>query len=233
MGGLPEAEFKEKAKDLFKALEERVSRNLNVDAFVRDIFSSINEAKMLLEKDNVSESQQKYLQAVEKVEKAEISNASEPLAWKLLSMEMVFLVVLLATGYLTYQFPDFRLWKGLVNYDIQTVWFGALGGVTIAIWGIVTHIQARDFDPRYKLWYICKPVTGGIFGWFVCLIFYIGVISVQGMTAADFRTPQLSFAIAFLAGFSERFTIKMIDRLMNVLMTWEEKPKAEEKKPAK
>jgi hypothetical protein len=234
MGSLTEAEFKEKAKELFRAIEERIFKNLNVDSFARDLLNIISEAKKLFEEGKISEALQKYSQAIDKLEKAEISNASEPLAWKLLSMEIVFLIVILLAGYLTCQFPSFRLWKGFISYDIQTAYFGALGGVTIAIWGLVTHIQARDFDPKYQMWYICKPITGGIFGWFVCLIFYIGVISVQGMSSDSFQKPQLSFAIAFLAGFSERFTIKMIDRLMNVLMTWEEKPKAAEgKKPVK
>jgi hypothetical protein len=35
--------------------------------------------------------------------------------------------------------------------------------------------------------------------------------------------PEMAFLIAFLAGFSERFTIKMIDKLMSVLITWEDK----------
>ena len=70
------------------------------------------------------------------------------------------------------------------------------------------------------LWYICKPLVGGIFGWFAFLIYYVGIISVQGidMTRPDFK-PELPFIIAFLAGFSERFTIKLIDRLMSVLLT--------------
>lgn len=35
--------------------------------------------------------------------------------------------------------------------------------------------------------------------------------------------PEMAFLIAFLAGFSERFTIKMIDKLMSVLTTYESK----------
>jgi H+/Cl- antiporter ClcA len=107
---------------------------------------------------------------------------------------------------------------------LQTAWFGALGGVTIAIYGIYEHIQKRDFDPKYELWYFCKPIIGGIFGWFVWLIFLVGLISVQGIGETELKHPELPFVIAFLAGFSERFTLKMIDKLMNVLTSFEEKP---------
>jgi hypothetical protein len=73
------------------------------------------------------------------------------------------------------------------------------------------------------LWYICKPVVGAIFGWFVVLVYYVGLVSAQGQ--ADVKTPQVTYAIAFLAGFSERFTIKTIDRLMTVLTGEEDKDK--------
>jgi hypothetical protein len=74
------------------------------------------------------------------------------------------------------------------------------------------------------LWYLCKPIIGGIFGWFVFLIYYVGLISVQtDLKLHQVRTPELPLIIAFLAGFSERFTIRIIDRLMQVLTTWQDK----------
>jgi hypothetical protein len=119
-----------------------------------------------------------------------------------------------------------------IGMHLQTVWFGALGGVTIAIYGIYEHIQLRDFDPKYELWYICKPLIGGIFGWFVYLIYFIGLVSVQGIDI-KIKTPELPYVIAFLAGFSERFTLKMIDKLMGVLTTWQEKPSGDASKKEK
>jgi hypothetical protein len=112
------------------------------------------------------------------------------------------------------------------NMHLQTAWFGALGGIAIAIYGIYEHIRLRDFDPKYELWYICKPIIGAIFGWFVYLIYFIGLISVQGIDIekVKIKYPEFPYLIAFLAGFSERFTLKMIDRLMEVLTTWKETP---------
>ena len=109
------------------------------------------------------------------------------------------------------------MWDGLIKQDTETAWFGALGGVTIAIYGIYDHIRRRDFDPKFYLWYLCKPVIGGIFGWFAYLVFYLGLISATGVTTPAPK-PQLPFAIAFLAGFSERFTIQLIDKVMGVLL---------------
>jgi len=116
---------------------------------------------------------------------------------------MGYLVILLLLGYVTNKWPTFTLWRELMTGPIimhlQTVWFGALGGITIAIYGIYEHINKRDFDPTYELWYICKPVIGGIFGWFVYLIYYLGLVSVQGYKG-DIQTPELPYLIAFLAG---------------------------------
>jgi hypothetical protein len=73
----------------------------------------------------------------------------------------------------------------------------------------VVHLQARD---------------GAIFGWFVVLIYYVGLVSTQG-ASPQVNSPQVPYAIAFLAGFSERFTTKTIDRLMTVLTGGDDKKK--------
>lgn len=220
-----ENEFKVKAKEL----KERARNLKETEAIVKEILRLIDESESLLNS-NPLESRKKYDEAQSKIETVEISHRAKPLAWRLFWIEIGYLVLLLLLGYLTYKWPHFVLWDGLMDDPIamhlQTVWFGALGGVTIAIYGIYEHIHLRDFDPKYELWYICKPLIGGIFGWFVYLIYFIGLVSVQDVDIQNvkIRTPELPYVIAFLAGFSERFTLKMIDKLMGVLTTWEEKP---------
>jgi hypothetical protein len=216
-------EFKDKAPELFKKLRERVGRLKEPKGIVNEIVKLIDESESLLN-NNPEASEKKYEEAISKAETVEISQGAVPLAWRLLKIEIGYLVLLLFLGYVTYKWPDFVLWEGLVEYPLQTAWFGALGGITIAIYGIYEHIHLRDFDPKYELWYICKPLMGGIFGWFVYLIYYIGIISVQGLDSAEIRHPELPYLIAFLAGFSERFTLRLIDRLMEVLTTWRENP---------
>lgn len=233
MANLNEAEFKEKALELFKKLEERTNSLIGFEPFAMEIIKLIDEARSFFNESKIPESLNKYVEALGKIEKAEVSTQGEPLAKRLLWVEITYLILLLLIGFTTYKWPSFWLWNDLINLHTQTAWFGALGGVTIALYGIYNHIQSRDFDPKYQLWYICKPIIGGIFGWFVYLIYFIGLISVQGIEGVQIKTPELPFAIAFLAGFSERFTIKIIDRLMAVLTTWEEKPTAAPEKKSK
>ncbi len=223
MTAISEDTFKDKAPQLYEALISKISAIKDDEAFKKTMLSLVEESESLLSANKVTKALQKYLQAVEAMEKAAVSVHEEPLANKLFVCEVAYMGILLLVGYVTYKWPHFFLWDGLINLHTQTAWFGALGGVTIALYGVYSHVQARDFDPRYKLWYVSKPIVGGIFGWFVYLLYYIGLISAQGISNTQIKTPELPFAIAFLAGFSERFTIKIIDRLMAVLTTWEEK----------
>lgn len=219
----PEKEFKQKAFELFKALKERVGHLKETGSVTAQILKLLEDAESFYEGEKFLESEKKYDEALSKIETVEISHRSKPMAWRLFWIETGYLVILLLLAYLTYKWPKFIMWDGLVNMHLQTAWFGALGGITIAIYGIYEHTQKRDFDPRYELWYISKPIIGGIFGWFIWLIFLIGLISVQGVGERELKHPELPFVIAFLSGFSERFTLKMIDKLMNVLTSFEEK----------
>lgn len=219
---ITEDDLKNKGPALFAKLEKD-AKVLEVDhAAFEESRKLIDEGKSFLSQGNIPASLKKYFEAKEKISTT-ISAKGESLASKLLLIEMVYLFVLLLLGYVTIKWPDYEIWKGLINQSLQTAWYGALGGITIAIYGIYSHVQQKDFDPKYKLWYICKPIIGAIFGWFVYLIFFLGLVSVQGVGPEKMARPELPFLIAFLAGFSERFTIKMIDKLMSILISWEGK----------
>jgi hypothetical protein len=217
-----ESTFIKDAPDLFDKLEATMKALKDTEYSAAVIDKGIAEAKNLLQSGKAAEAEQKYTETKILVERAEASIRAEPLAWKLLWIELAYLLLLLFLGYLTHKWPAYWLWAGFVTLHSGTAWFGALGGVAIGVYGIYGHVQARDFDPKYELWYICKPIMGAIFGWFVFLVYYVGFVAVQG--TVDIKNSLVLYVIAFLAGFSERFTIKIIDRLMQVLTTWEEKP---------
>ena len=224
-----EDEFVKQASDLLKDIEARAKGLSKADTFIKDSLSLIDEAKALHDQGKDTDAYAKYVEAFKKIDAAEISLCSEPLAHKLLIVQFAYLLVLLFLAYATHKWPNFGLWKGLVGYDTQTAWFGALGGVTIAIFGIYDHVRKRDFDPKFCLWYLCKPIIGAIFGWFAYLILNLGLIAT---TKSDgISRPELPFAVAFLAGFSERFTIQLIDKLMSVLLGTPDSKTQDDKKP--
>jgi hypothetical protein len=211
-------------EELSNKLEELEKSLAGVKHFDASTAKRIAEAKRLLADHKENEAEALYTEISLRVHQADASVRAEPIAWRLLSIEIAYLLVLLFFGYAIHRWPVYWLWAGLIGLNSGTAWFGALGGVAIALLGIYSHVQAKDFDAGYELWYICKPLTGAMFGWFVCLVFRVGIVSVQGPGSPQIQNPLLLYAIAFLAGYSERFTTKIIDRLMQVLTTWEDKP---------
>ena len=211
--------------DQLNALEATLKQMSESSGCYGEIESLIASARTQLVNGKLADAQASYEKATVAVWKAKSSAAAEPLAWQLLWIECGCLVVILALGFLYKRYPDFWLWVNLVGNSAKAAWFGALGGVTIGVYGIYTHISTKDFDRSFRLWYLCKPVMGAIFGWFVFLVYYVGVVSAG---SGDIRNPGLAYLIAFLAGFSERFTIKTIDRFMTVLTVGEDPKKAKD-----
>ncbi len=211
--------------DLLERLEKMetvLTQNNQIDSTTLE---KIAEARRLLGAGKLREAEDAYTEIRVMVARIEASVTASPIAWMLFVLQLTYLLVLLSLAYFTFKWPGYWLWAGLVTLHTKTAWFGALGGIAVGLYGLYTHIQARDFDPAYRLWYLSKPIVGAIFGWFVVLVFRVGILSIQaGGADQEIKSPLLFYIIAFLAGFSERFTIKIIDRLMQVLTTWEEKP---------
>jgi hypothetical protein len=95
------------------------------------------------------------------------------------------------------------------------VLMGALGGITIAIWGLIKHSSDLDFDRAFSIWYWLKPVLGAVMGLIAVLTVMAGLFTVQGKP--ELNSKIALYILAFLAGFSERFFIRIIDRLMTTL----------------
>ena len=100
---------------------------------------------------------------------------------------------------------------------------GAAGGVTIVIWGLIKHTIDLDFDTHYLAWYLFKPVLGAIMGLIAVLIILGGFLAIQGTSVPQGSQLPL-YIVAFLAGFSERFSIRIIDRVMTAIFGGEPTP---------
>jgi hypothetical protein len=216
----PHVGASELAKQL-DALAGRIEKLALLGGCYADLESQLASARAQLQSGKLAEARDSHDKVFAAVCRGEASAHAEPMAWNLLWLEVAYLVLILGLGYVVKRYPHYPLWDGLIGFKSGAAWFGALGGVTIGIYGIYTHISAKDFDPTFRLWYVCKPVMGAIFGWFVFLVYYVGVLSAT--ESVDIKKPELSYLIAFLAGFSERFTIKTIDRFMTVLTSGDDK----------
>lgn len=125
--------------------------------------------------------------------------------------------------------PAHWLWVDHIKDPIGGVvpigvpWFGALGGLTISIYGIVDHLN--DWQPRWTLWHAIRPLVGAILGTVAYLIF-IGVIQATGTSptlgTANHSQPINSvvyLVIAFVVGYREETFRSLIKRVVDILLS--------------
>lgn len=142
---------------------------------------------------------------------------------RLTGAALVWLLLLLGVG-AGLKAAEGQTWgQGLLGRDYwRYPLMGALGGVTIVVWGLIKHTVDLDFDPDYARWYFFKPILGAIMGLVAVLVILAGFVAVQGTLTVS--SPLSLYIVAFLAGFSERFFIRIIDRVTTALFGGEPAP---------
>jgi hypothetical protein len=104
-------------------------------------------------------------------------------------------------------------------------WFGALGGVTISIYGVVDHND--HWQSKWGLWHAIRPIVGAILGTLAFLIF-ISVIQATGSVPSAITPPKHStydvqaityLVIAFVVGFREQTFRTLITKVIDLLLS--------------
>lgn len=103
-------------------------------------------------------------------------------------------------------------------------WFGALGAVTISIYGIVDH--SHEWQAKWNLWHVVRPVVGAILGTLAFLIF-ISTIQATGsqptVVGSASKGPSVQaityLVIAFVVGFREETFRSLIKKVVDVLLS--------------
>jgi hypothetical protein len=120
----------------------------------------------------------------------------------------------------TYEFaiaPCCRLW---VKYKLffNSLWMGALGGITISLKGIYDHGASSDpWKNDYNLWHVGRPISGAIAGFIAALLLFL-VLPIDKVSnvilygiAFIFGTQDRAF-FDFLSQFAARFLPKPEDK---------------------
>jgi hypothetical protein len=87
-----------------------------------------------------------------------------------------------------------------------------LGGVVAGLFGLYLHAAMRDFDRAYVAYYFLKPIVGLVLGPVMYLFARAGLMATQTDGGAIDR-PELLYLGAFILGFGERFSLRLIDRV--------------------
>jgi hypothetical protein len=122
----------------------------------------------------------------------------------------------LATIYFLQGWPPKLINLGPI--PIGVVWFGALGAVLISLTGVVEH--AADWDPRFDLWHLSRPLMGAALGAVGVLILQAAVLAAGTQPTVGIPgTPKnlLYFLVSFLIGYREETFRELIKRLVDLI----------------
>ena len=99
------------------------------------------------------------------------------------------------------------------------VW-GVMGTLAYLIWACVTHIAYKDFDNYYIPWYVFRVPLGGMMAAIIYLVFFAGMSTLNLPEGTEItEDSQYPFwVLAFLSGFSIRYSMNTLDRVTRSLM---------------
>jgi hypothetical protein len=97
------------------------------------------------------------------------------------------------------KFPEHRTLGGPpFRLAIESMWFGALGGVIISLKGVYEHSNGPGgWDPSFNLWHLGRPISGAIAG-------LMTVVLLKTVNATGELTEPVVFGAAFIFGTQER-----------------------------
>lgn len=197
-------------------IEEAAQQYAHNPRFIRTVLDHSTRARRLLTGASATEAIAEMNRAVALINRAIISEETRDVRWRIFFVSIVWFVALLGMEYGFRSMTDSDISLGKFLPDLyQYLWLGMLGGVTASWWGMVRHARSLSFDPSYSTWYMLKPAMGAITGGVTVLILQMLLLAISTQAAIDHN--HILLVIAFLAGFSERFYIRMIDRVMSAL----------------
>lgn len=98
-------------------------------------------------------------------------------------------------------------------------WFGALGGVTISLYGVFDHND--DWDPRWNYWHLARPILGALLATVAFFIFYVLIAAAGEPPAIDDAEGEnriVLYVLAFLVGYRESTFKELIKRVSDVIL---------------
>jgi hypothetical protein len=115
------------------------------------------------------------------------------------------------------EFSDIDPVGGLLPLGVP--WFGALGGVTISLYGVFDHND--DWDPKWNYWHLARPVLGALLATVAFFIFYVLIAAAGEPPAigdAEGENRIVLYVLAFLVGYRESTFKELIKRVSDVIL---------------
>jgi hypothetical protein len=136
----------------------------------------------------------------------------------LLCLNVIYLVSLVVAALIYIKFQGWK-WDWDRRGALPIAWFGMLGATAASLNGVTKH--ARKWNHDWNLWYIVRPLLGGVFG-AVGYLIYIAIVqaSLTSPNASGSQRPTiLALVIAFALGYREEMFRELIRRVVDLVAT--------------
>ena len=117
---------------------------------------------------------------------------------------LVLLLILGAVAYITWGKPDPQLWY----VPVPILMWAFVGGMVGVLYQIAFK---KDLNPRFYTWLVSKPIVGMIMGAIVYFLAVGGELTLNGNT--EIANIQVLCVLAFLGGFSDRYSIGLLEKI--------------------
>lgn len=149
---------------------------------------------------------------------AEGSPPSRPLPMPrhIFVVALAWMLLLIAAFFVWVNMAEFRdlLPDELGPLPVETIWFGAVGGMLVSMGGIYRH--NAEWDHSYDYWHYTRPLLGAFIGVLGCLTFIV-------LTEASTRTPieanpTFYSVIALVIGYREESFRTLVTRVTDMIV---------------
>lgn len=107
---------------------------------------------------------------------------------------------------------DYQNLSDILPYLLASFW-GIVGGCAASLWELLKEVEGRSLSASSGVNHFLRPYLGGVLGLLVSLILPASLLDIEG---ADLNLT--GYALAALAGLSERTFINKLQQLLEVLL---------------
>lgn len=215
--GLPTDMDKQRAvQDACGEISARAQRFVSNSAFWQSLKMALEKALSAAEKNEFTKSFIRLTEAGVLINRAEDSDGLRSLKVRLALFPAVWMLGLLGFQVVIRFLQNRQLFPLFTPEYFGYLWAGLIGGTMIVLWGLIKHSVQLDFDRTYSFWYLLKPGIGAVMGVIAVMILKAGFLSVEGDIQLTHPTPL--YLLAFIVGFSERFFIRILDRVITAVV---------------
>ncbi len=127
--------------------------------------------------------------------------------WISIGYSTVLLIVLGSVSYLVWDKPD----PIIMYVPLPILQWAFVGGMIGVLHQLSFSRTRRTGQAGFYAWLVAKPVVGLVMGAVVYFVAVSGELALNGRT--DIANIQLLNVLAFLGGFSDKYSIELLERI--------------------